>query len=56
MNYDYYIRKIKAKTIRDKGCDISTNINPYLSIKYNIDKDFDNLFYRNFDTYNSPTY
>jgi hypothetical protein len=56
MNYNYYIRKIKAETIRDKGRNISTNINPYLSIKYNIDKDFNTLFYRDFNTYNSPTY
>ena len=56
MNHDYCIRKIKAETIRDEGCDIGANINPCLSIKYNIDKDFDNLFYRNFDTHDSPTY
>lgn len=56
VNHDYYARKIKAETVRDKGRDIGTNIDPCLSVEYNMDKDFDALFCRDFDTLDSPTY
>jgi hypothetical protein len=55
VNHDCCARKIKAETVRDEGRDIGANIDPCLSIEYNMDKDFNDLFCRNFDTYNSPT-
>jgi hypothetical protein len=56
VNHDYCARKIKAETVRDEGRDIGANIDPCLSIEYNMDKDFNDLFCRDFDTYDSPTY
>jgi hypothetical protein len=41
VNHGCYVRKTKAETVRDDGHDIGGNIDPRVSLRYNIDKDFD---------------